>query len=79
MKTEETKKEEGRHELTFAERSKGGTTAWIRSPHRMLIGASLGGSKTGKIVRVCPNCERTITGPAYFRHLKRCNDGIRKI
>lgn len=68
-----TKKGEGRHELTFEERSKGGLTAWSRSAKEMLRGASIGGTKTGKIERTCPNCERRIIGPAFFRHLKKCN------
>jgi hypothetical protein len=69
---ETKKKGEGRHELTWEDRSKGGTIAWSRSAHRMIQGASEGGKKCMQISRSCPHCQRNILGPAYFKHLKKC-------
>ena len=75
---ETKKKGEGRHELTWEDRSKGGTVAWSKSSDRMRQGASEGGKKCMQISRSCPHCQINILGPAYFKHLKKCESLLDK-
>jgi predicted GIY-YIG superfamily endonuclease len=34
---------------------------------------SLGGKSSASVTRTCPNCGKVMTGPSYFKHVKKCS------